>query len=308
MRKCSQCGYIASGNGEEFCPMCGSRFGDIEDTGMDVFSNQNRKPYDNMNRIKTSAYANARSLNIRLIAFFVIMVIVLYSAFSYSKSDKRICRAAVHTMFKEIEEKEKQIAVDYIGSALTDEYAAGFVDAINAGLSYKIKKVSVYGNKAKVIVAVTNAELASNVESMVSSLQDFNLSGLRNALFALADNRKSSKALDRIIETIKEERKDCRKVKTTGEINLEKVDGYWEVTWVDSDVIRGFIGVESVDNIISEYIGGIIYGDDYYNDYDYNDNYDDYDDYNEDDYGEYDYDDYDYDEDDYDYDEDYGYY
>lgn len=294
MKKCSQCGYIASGDGEGFCPMCGSRFGNTEDTGMDVFSNQNRKPYDNMNRIKTSGYVNTQSLNIKLILFFVIMAIVLYSVFSYAKSDKRICRATVHNMFGEIEEKEKEIVTYYIGSVLSDKYAAGFVNAINASMSYKIKKVSVRGNKAKVTVAITNAELVNSAEELVSSLPSFNLSSLSNALSILNDNKKSSKALDRIIETIKKERKKCKKVKTTGEIELEKENGYWEITWVDSDVVCGFIGVQSIDNVLLKYIGKIIYGDDY--------NYDDYDD------DDYDDDYYDDDYDDYDYDDDYGYY
>lgn len=284
MKKCSQCGYIASGDGEGFCPMCGSWFGDIEDTGMDVFSNQNRKPYDNMNRIKTSVYVNTQSLNIKLIAFFVIMAIVFYSVFSYAKSDKRICRTTVHNMFKEIEEKEKEIVTDYIGSVLSDKYVAGFVNAINAPMSYKIKKVSIRGDKARVIVAITNAELVSSAEDLVSRLPSFNLSSLRNALSVLYDGGKSSKALDRIIETIKKERKKCKKVKTTGGIELEKENGYWEITWVDSDVVCGFIGVQSINNVLLKYIGKIIYGDDYnyeddYDDYDYDDDYDDEDGY-----------------------------
>lgn len=280
MKKCSQCGYIASGGGEGFCPMCGSPFGDIEERGMDVFSNQNRKHYNNMNRIQTSGYVNTRP-NIKLIVFFVIMAIVLYSAFSYAKSDKRICKTTVQNMFREIEDKEKEIVTDYLGSVLSGKYAADFVDAVNAGLSYKIKKVSVYGDEANAMVVITNAELVSNIESLVGDLPSFSYSSLSNAISGLSDNGNSSKALDRIIKTIKKERKDCRKVKTTGEISLEKKDGRWEVTDVDSDVIRGFIGVESVDNIISDYIGKVIYGNDYYNedDYDYEDDYEEDDDY-----------------------------
>ncbi len=308
MKKCRQCGYTTNSSGQQFCPVCGSKLEDLEINqteasarnsyiqSINIFSNQNRKPYDNLNRIEPPVYMNTGFLNIKPIVFLTVLVIVICSIFSYVKSDKMICKATVTKMFKEIEQKEQEILTDYVGF-MPDQYAKSFIDAINAGLSYKVRTISVHGDTASALVVITNAELVDSIEDLVMTIDGFNLSRLKDALSTLHNNESvtTKSTLKVIIENIKKERAKCQKIKISGEVTLEKENGSWEVIGVDSNVISGFIGVQSIDGIILRYIGNIIYGDDYnYNDYSddnyYEDDYYDEDDYYYDDYS----DDYDY--------------